>query len=68
MITEIEKKISQFNFMLNNESQIKEAYSKLEADAQTLGNNEGYQKMINDKYMPMMQDGLNIFKNYTIYD
>jgi len=68
MIAEIEKKIGQFQFMLNNESKIKEAYSKLEADAQTLGNNAGYKRMINEDYMPRMQDGLNIFKNYKIYD
>jgi hypothetical protein len=68
MITEIEKKIGQFNFMLNNENLIKDAYSKLVADAQNLGNNAGYKKMINDDYMPRMVDGLNIFKNYKIYD
>ncbi|NOQ31041.1 MAG: hypothetical protein GQ570_07975 [Helicobacteraceae bacterium] len=68
MIAEIEKKIAEFNFMLNNESKIKEAYSELYAGAQTLGNNAGYQKMINDQYMPRMEAGLNIFKNYTIYD
>lgn len=68
MIAEIEKKIGQFNFMLNNENLIKDAYSKLVADAQNLGNNAGYKKMINDDYMPRMVEGLNIFKNYTIYD
>ncbi|TKI68260.1 hypothetical protein FCU45_11175 [Sulfurimonas crateris] len=68
MIEEIEKKIGQFNFMLNNENLIKDAYSKLVANAQDLGNNAGYKKMINDDYMPRMVDGLNIFKNYTIYD
>lgn len=68
MIAEIEKKMGQFQFMLNNESKIKEAYSKLEADAQTLGNNAGYKKMINEDYMPRMEAGLNIFKNYKIYD
>jgi len=68
MIAEIEKKIGQFNFMLNNEDLIKDAYSKLAAEAQNLGNNAGYKKMINEDYMPRMVDGLNIFKNYTIYD
>jgi hypothetical protein len=68
MIAEIEKKIGQFNFMLHNESLIKDAYSKLAPDNQTLGNNAGYKKMINEDYMPRMVDGLNIFKNYTIYD
>ena len=68
MIDEIEKKIGQFNFMLNNESKIKEAYLKLDAAYQDTGNNAGYQKMINEKYMPRMEAGLNIFKNYKIYD
>ncbi|WP_295053832.1 hypothetical protein [Sulfuricurvum sp.] len=68
MIAEIEKKIGQFNFMLNNENLIKDAYSKLVADAQNLGNNAGYKNLINDDYMPRMVDGLNIFKNYKIYD
>lgn len=68
MITEIEKKIGQFNFMLNNENLIKDAYSKLVADAHNLGNNAGYKNLINDDYMPRMVDGLNIFKNYKIYD
>lgn len=68
MIAEIEKKIGQFNFMLHNEDLIKDAYSKLAPDAQTLGNNTGYKKMINEDYMPRMEAGLNIFKNYKIYD
>ena len=68
MIEGIEKKISQFNFMLNNESNIKEAYLKLDGSYQDLGNNAGYKKLINEDYMPRMQEGLNIFKKYTIYD
>lgn len=68
MIDEIEKKIAQYNFMLSNESAIKKAYMKLDASYQDYGNNSGYKRMINEKYMPMMQDGLNIFKNYNIYD
>jgi len=68
MMTEIEKKIDQFNFMLNNESKIKEAYMKLDPRYQDIGNNEGYQKLINEDYMPQMQEALNIFKNYKIYD
>ncbi len=68
MTTEIKKKINQFNFMLNNESRIKEAYMKLDADYQNLGNNAGYKRMINETYMPRMEAGLNIFENYKIYD
>ena len=68
MIAEIEKKMDQYNFMLNNEDLIKEEYEKLDASYQTLANNEGYQKWIEEKHMPMMEEGLNIFKNYKIYD
>jgi|GEM_PF-1982883 len=68
MIDEIEKKIAQYNFMLSNESTIKNAYRKLDASYQDYGNNSGYKRMINEKYMPMMQDGLNIFENYNIYN
>lgn len=68
MTSEIEKKINQFNFMLNNEDKIKEAYSKLDSSYQDLGNNAGYKRMIEEKYMPMMEEGLNIFENYKIYD
>jgi len=68
MTSEIEKKLNQFNFMLNNEDKIKEAYSELDGSSQSLGNNAGYKRMIEEKYMPMMEDGLNIFENYKIYD
>jgi hypothetical protein len=68
MILEIEKKINQFNFMLHNEDLIKEAYMKLDPHYQDIGNNEGYQKLINEDYMPRMEAGLNIFKKYKIYD
>jgi len=68
MISEIEKKINQFNFMLNNEDTIKDAYSKLKGSAQDLGNNSGYKQMIEEDYMPIMEQGLKIFKNYKIYD
>jgi hypothetical protein len=53
--------------MLNNEDTIKNAYSKL-GSAQDLGNNAGYKNMIENKYMPIMKQGLNICKNYKIYD
>lgn len=68
MIAEIEKKISQFNFMLHNESRIKEAYMKLDASYQDLGNNAGYKRIINENYMPKMEAGLDIFSKYKIYD
>ena len=68
MISEIEKKMSQFNFMLNNEDLMKEEYMKLDADYHDLGNNAGYKKIINDILMPRMKQGLDIFENYKIYD
>jgi hypothetical protein len=68
MIAEIEKKMGQYNFMLNNESLVKGAYTKLDASYQDLGNNVGYKKIINDDLMPMMNSALNVFKNYKIYD
>ncbi|MFA6190970.1 MAG: hypothetical protein WC665_01330 [Sulfurimonas sp.] len=68
MIAEIQKKIEQYNFMLHNEELIKEAYTKFKPEDQKLGNNTRYKKLINDEYMPRMQDGLNIFNKYKIYD
>lgn len=68
MIAEIEKKIGQFQFMMNNEKLIKEEYEKLDASYQTHTNNAGYKKWIEEEHMPMMEEGLNIFKNYKIYD
>jgi len=68
MIAEIEKKMGQFNFMLNNESLVKNAYTELDPHYQDLGNNAGYKKIINDELVPIMNAGLDIFKNYKIYD
>ena len=53
--------------MLNNEDKIKNAYSEL-GGAQYLGNNSGYKQLIEEDYMPLMKQGLKIFKNYKIYD
>ena len=68
MTDEIEKKINQFNFMLNNEDLMKAEYEKLDGHYHDTGNNAGYKSLINDKYMPMMQEALNVFKNYKIYE
>ncbi|MDO8454461.1 MAG: hypothetical protein Q7S59_07830 [Sulfurimonas sp.] len=68
MIAEVEMKIEQYNFMLHNEELIKEAYTQLDPSYQDIGNNAGYKKLIHDDYMPRMQEGLNIFKKYKIYD
>ena len=54
--------------MLSNEDVMKEAYSKLDGSYQDLGNNAGYKKLINDEYMSEMEQALNIFNNYKIYD
>ncbi|DAB39564.1 MAG TPA: hypothetical protein CFH83_00115 [Sulfuricurvum kujiense] len=68
MLQEIEKKISQFNFMLNNKELIKEAIMKLPADARGLMNNEGYESWINEELLPRMQVGYEVFSKYQIYD
>jgi hypothetical protein len=68
MLQEIEKKISQFNFMLNNKELIKEAIMKLPADARGVMNNEGYESWINKELMPRMQLGYEVFSKYQIYD
>jgi hypothetical protein len=68
MLQEIEKKISQFNFMLNNKELIKEAIMKLPADARGVVNNEGYESWINEELMPRMQLGYEVFSKYQIYD
>lgn len=68
MLQEIEKKISQFNFMLNNKELIKEAIMKLPADARGLMNNEGYESWINKELLPRMQVGYEVFSKYQIYD
>jgi len=68
IIAEIEKKIGQFHFMLNNEDLMAQANSKLDASYQTLGQADHYKEYINDKYLPEAKDALNIFKNYKIYD
>ena len=57
MLSEIEKKIGQYQFMMNNESLIKEEYSKLDASYQDSANNIGYKKWIEEKQMPLMKDG-----------
>lgn len=68
MLQEIEKKISQFNFMLNNKELIKEAIMKLPADARGAMNNEGYESWINKELLPRMQLGYEVFSKYQIYD
>ena len=68
MISELEKKISQFNFMLNNEPIIKQADSNLDPSEQNLAQINHYKEWIDEKYLPEVQQALDIFKNYKIYD
>jgi len=68
MVSEIENKINQFNFMLNNEGIVKEAYNKLDGNYHDIANNAGYKDLIKDKYMPKMELALDVLKNYKIYD
>jgi hypothetical protein len=68
MIAELEKKMGQFNFMLNNENLIQQANSKLDPSDQNLAQASHYKEWINDQYLPEVQKALDIFKNYKIYD
>jgi len=68
MIAEIEKKIGQFGFMLNNEDLIKEANSKLDPHYQTLGQANHYKEYITQKHLPEAEFALDIFKKYNIYN
>lgn len=68
MISELEKKIGQFNFLLNNENLIKAANDKLDPSNQSLALTNHYKEYINEQYLPEAQFALDIFKNYKIYD
>ena len=68
MIAELEKKIGQFNFMLNNENLIQQANRKLDPSDQNLGQANHYKEYINNEYLPETKFALDIFKNYKIYD
>lgn len=68
MISELEKKMGEFNFMLNNESIIKQANSKLDPSDQNLAQASHYKEYINNEYLPETKFALDIFKNYKIYD
>jgi hypothetical protein len=68
MIAELDKKVNQFNFMLNNENLIQQANSKLDPSDQNLGQANHYKEYINNEYLPETKFALDIFKNYKIYD
>lgn len=66
MIAELNKKISQFDFMLNNKDVIEKAENAL--DPSNRGRINTYQSEILDDKLPKVQTALDIFKNYKIYD
>lgn len=66
MISELNKKISQFNFMLNNKDVIETANNNLDPSCRGMINT--YESQILDDKLPKAQMGLDIFKNYKIYD
>jgi hypothetical protein len=66
MISELNKKISQFNFMLNNKDVIETANNNL--DPSNRGMINTYESQILDDKLPKVQMALDIFKNYKIYD
>jgi hypothetical protein len=68
MISELEKKMGEFNFMLSNENLMKEANSKLNTYDRSLGQENHYKEYINNEYLPETKFALDIFKNYKIYD
>ena len=66
MISELNKKIDQFNFMLNNKDVIEAANNKLDPSNRKMM--DTYQSRILDDKLPKVQMALDIFKNYKIYD
>ena len=66
MIFELEKKLSQFDFMLDNKSIIEKANNKL--SAQDRGYINHYEERLQNNMIPETQTALNIFNNYKIYD
>ena len=66
MISEIQKKISQFNFMLNNSSPLQEAIDKLDPNSRP--EISSLQNIINNEELPEENLALKIFQNYNIYD
>ena len=66
MISEIQKKISQFNFMLNNSNTLQEAIDKLNPNSRP--EISSLQNVINNEELPEANLALKIFQNYNIYD
>lgn len=66
MISEIEKKISQFTFMINNKALMEREASTKDVDYR--GNVNAILKGVETDYIPQAQTALDIFKNYQIYD
>ena len=66
MIKEIHKKLSQFEFMLQNPDLIESANEKLEPFYQE--KMQGYSEFITKQEIPNAKLALSIFENYKIYD
>jgi len=66
MISELEKKIDEFDFMLNNKDLIEKTNNELNPNSR--GQIKTYESKISDQYLPDTQMALDIFKNYKIYD
>lgn len=66
MISEIYKKLDQFDFMLNNPDLIEKANDKLKPFDQE--RTQGYENIIQEKEVPSAKLALIIFENYKIYN
>lgn len=68
MIAELQQKLNDFSFLLNNDTIVQEANSKLNTNDQNLAQSTYYKELINNEYMPNTEFALNIFQNYNIYN
>ncbi|MGM0623387.1 MAG: hypothetical protein ACQESH_05130 [Campylobacterota bacterium] len=66
MAAEIQKKISQFNFMLENPTIIQSALDRLDADSRP--KIETLHDTIRNEELPQAKLALKVFENYDIYD
>ena len=66
MIAEIEKKINEFTFMVNNKALIEREADTHDVDYR--GNVDAILKGISSDYIPKAQMALDIFRDYRIYD
>jgi len=66
MIAEIEKKIKEFIFIVNNKALIEREVNTKDVDYR--GNVDMHLERIKNGYIPQAQTALDIFKDYQIYD